>query len=485
MNKKFLFVVLLFMTIIKGFPQSSETGSSAYKRVKCEQKLSWEEVKVKAKGENKYIFVDVYATWCGPCKRMDNEVYPNDTVGNYMNGKFISVRVQIDSTVKDNEQVKGWYADAHEISKEYQIPACPTFLFFSPDCKLAYKDIGYKDVGNFIKLLNKASDPQNTLYYARLEDYKTGKKNYEKMQDLALFKNNVLGDDVLGGEIAQDYINHSDRKQLRTKENILFVLNVARNRKLADSLAQTYKTSYLDRLSEENLCTKENIMFIDQFQFLINSKDNFFQLCYLKPGKVDSAINFKGSGDYYVQETISKEEIGNKVLKNGKAVAKYPDWKKMQDAITKKYKAVDAKLLVLRDKINYYHNSWLDWRLWAKYKDEMIRTYPPTSPYGLQIYGDINMYGAWDAFLHCPDQTVLLKALEWIDIALKLEGSQSDYLGTKANLLYKLGRKDQALSFEKEALALTPDDKEKNDYYKKMQLGDPTWPQPQAVLQNK
>ena len=36
--------------------------------------LSWQEVLQKAKAENKYIFVDCYATWCGPCKAMDKEV---------------------------------------------------------------------------------------------------------------------------------------------------------------------------------------------------------------------------------------------------------------------------------------------------------------------------------------------------------------------------------------------------------------------------
>ncbi len=38
--------------------------------------LSWEQILAKAAKENKFVFVDCYATWCVPCKTMDNNVYP-------------------------------------------------------------------------------------------------------------------------------------------------------------------------------------------------------------------------------------------------------------------------------------------------------------------------------------------------------------------------------------------------------------------------
>ena len=60
--------------------QNPETDTS-YHGIKWVTGLSWEQVLTKAKTENKFIFVDCYATWCGPCKVMDKDVYPNDTVG--------------------------------------------------------------------------------------------------------------------------------------------------------------------------------------------------------------------------------------------------------------------------------------------------------------------------------------------------------------------------------------------------------------------
>src|SRR5262249_586043 len=89
--------------------------------VKFEQELSWKEVLAKAKAEHRSIFVDCYATWCGPCKAMDKDVYPNLRVGGSLNGRFIAVKMQMDATLKDSEEVKGWYADAKALMNQYKI----------------------------------------------------------------------------------------------------------------------------------------------------------------------------------------------------------------------------------------------------------------------------------------------------------------------------------------------------------------------------
>src|SRR5687768_11107058 len=82
------------------------------KGIKWTTGISWQQVKEKAKQENKYIFIDAFTTWCGPCKMMDKNVYANDTVGDYFNQHFISVKAQMDKSKNDNEQVQSWYNDA-------------------------------------------------------------------------------------------------------------------------------------------------------------------------------------------------------------------------------------------------------------------------------------------------------------------------------------------------------------------------------------
>jgi len=136
--------------------------------------LTWEQVKQKAKTENKCIFLDCYATWCGPCKLMDKNVYPDGQVGNIINAQFVSVRVQMDKTDHDNEQAKIWYNAAQQLSREYGIGGYPSFLFFNSSGKLLHKAIGARNVSDFKALVKDAlTDPE--------EKYETlVKKNEER-----------------------------------------------------------------------------------------------------------------------------------------------------------------------------------------------------------------------------------------------------------------------------------------------------------------
>ena len=56
-----------------------------------------EQASAKAKAENKLIFIDCYTQWCGPCKKMSKEVFPQASVGDYMNPKYISLKLDMET----------------------------------------------------------------------------------------------------------------------------------------------------------------------------------------------------------------------------------------------------------------------------------------------------------------------------------------------------------------------------------------------------
>lgn len=380
--------------------------------------FSWQQIREQAQRENKYIFIDVMASWCGPCKMMDKEVYPNDSVALFMNERFISVKVQMDSTKVDDNQVKNWYADARMIDHEYHIQGYPSFLFFNSAGNLVYRNLGFQDVQAFLRNAANALNPVNLTYRTKLQKYMTGIKDYESMTGLAVYVRDIDGDDSLAKQIARDYFEN-----------------------------------YLSGLSVNQVCTKASLDFISMFD-LGNSSEIVFHLCYTESQMIDKAIGMNGWAKNYVRSRIIREELENKLLKDGKALYKNPDWENLTSDIKKKYSLINAESLVESYQVIYYR-SIQDWGNWFYYKNRCIER-GSINRLGNLVGFDLNDAGGWDAFLHCNDKKVLRGVIPWVTLAIKndtpLDGPISGYLDTKANLFYKIGQKDSALYFEKMAI---------------------------------
>jgi thiol-disulfide isomerase/thioredoxin len=79
-------IFLLFMLLPILATAQTDTG------VQFEHNLNWAAIQAKAKAENKYIFMDCFTTWCGPCRYMSAKIFPQKESGDFMNDKFVSER---------------------------------------------------------------------------------------------------------------------------------------------------------------------------------------------------------------------------------------------------------------------------------------------------------------------------------------------------------------------------------------------------------
>lgn len=106
---------------------------------------TYEEALEKAKRENKLIFIDFWATWCGPCKVMANTVFKEKVVGDFYNQNFINLKVCVN---RGEEGIA--------LGKRFNIVGYPTFMFLNNEGFVVLMDAGSKDAQGLIKLGEKA-----------------------------------------------------------------------------------------------------------------------------------------------------------------------------------------------------------------------------------------------------------------------------------------------------------------------------------------
>jgi len=82
---------------------------------------------------------------------------------------------------------------------------------------------------------------------------------------------------------------------------------------------------------------------------------------------------------------------------------------------------------------------------------------------------------AWAVFQKSNDKDELNTGILWIKSALKDEPKNANMIDTYANLLYKLGKKEEAIKLEEEALSINPDSEEIKIAYDKMKRNEKTW----------
>lgn len=404
--------------------------------VDFETGLSWQQILAKAKAENKYIFVDCYASWCGPCKEMDRDVYPKDSVGQAVNARFVSVKVQIDTSQKDDAAVKAWYADAHKLMITYGIRIFPSYLFFSPDGKTLHREVGYQTVSRFVGLIATALDPAKQFYT----------------------------------QLAALHVNPDGAITATLANQAKYLGDIT----LADSIASGYLHNYLDKLSREDLLTKANLTFVSRFSKTLLSQEPVFQVIFQNRGLADSIVDDSSFSKRLINTIAAKEEITPKI-EEAKADNGSPAWGAMADRIKRKFGQAYVEENIIAAKVKWYQYKQ-DWQNYTKYlvlQTDVVGVENMAKGHiGILVLNN----RAWEIFQYSQDKKELIKAVSWVDMAIQMDPKpNSGILDTKANLLYKLGKKEEAIALEKKSIDLDPGNKELKDDLDKMLHGLPTW----------
>jgi len=254
------------------------------------------------------------------------------------------------------------------------------------------------------------------VYVLRLKEYKDGKREKRFLHDLAVAASE-RGDFVNAEKIGNEYVRLS-------------------------------KPPY----------TKDELAFIDDYTKV--STDPGFDLFYRHPGIVDPLLG-ENAAINKVKSIIYKEEILPYQNTN-------TDWDKIGKKVIKKYGNAGEEIFMRAKVLDYFN------------KNEITKFAEAAIPY-IKKYGDrvplfeLNNY-AWAVFENVNDSALLKCALGWSEKTLQEDGSIT-FMDTYANLLYKLGKKREAISFEENAVKKASD-KEKPEFQAnldKMKKGEKTW----------
>ena len=170
--------------------------------------ISFDEALKVAKQENKLVFIDFYTDWCGPCKKMAKEVFPQKMVGDFMNAKFVNLKLNAEQEGK-------------ELAALYKVSAYPTFIVLDTEGNVVADLKGSMDGRTFIQKLEGKLNPEMTPE-RMAERYKNGERTPELVNAYAMSLMEQRKEDE-GFQVVNDYFNSlSEAERMNPANSFLY-----------------------------------------------------------------------------------------------------------------------------------------------------------------------------------------------------------------------------------------------------------------------
>lgn len=129
-NMKRIIVLVFLLVGLFYFSEAQNEG------IRFEQTKEWKKVLDKAKKEKRLVFIDCYASWCGPCKIMAEQIFTLPETGEYFNTHFVNAKFDIEKDVA-----------GRMIANQFKVEALPTLLFIDPNTQeVMQRLVGERDV---------------------------------------------------------------------------------------------------------------------------------------------------------------------------------------------------------------------------------------------------------------------------------------------------------------------------------------------------
>lgn len=105
--------------------------------------------------EGKFVFIDCFTSWCGPCKYLASNVFTQTMVGNFYNKNFINLSINMESPT------------GKAIAEKYKIRAYPTLLFLNSKGEVEHMTVGASGAKQIVQLGKTALDTTSNMKMLR------------------------------------------------------------------------------------------------------------------------------------------------------------------------------------------------------------------------------------------------------------------------------------------------------------------------------
>ena len=255
--------------------------------------ISLDEALKKAKAENKPLFIDIYATWCGPCKMLDRDVFIDDDLGTYMNENFINLKL-------DGEK-----GDGDVLMTEFDMSAFPTMLYLSADKVELNRIVGYVEANGLLETSKTVIDPTSSKLYKLQQKYNAGNRDQSLMKE---YIKELLNRDKDYEEVLTLYLElYPDLDLSKEDDFLIFCMGI-------EDLEHPLNQSFLDDIEVHH----------DRFPEMTFGKVKLmiFQVCRNaeESGDIDQIDKFVDELidplNKILEEAVTKEELQELILEN-------------------------------------------------------------------------------------------------------------------------------------------------------------------------
>ncbi len=152
LNMKVLMALFAVLVILAAFTSQGTKQTKS----KADSEIQWvalDDLQELNKKEPRKVFIDIYATWCGPCKLMDKKTFADPTIVQYVNDHYYAVKLNGEG--KKQVNIFGKTMTEAELAYTFKIRGYPSIVFMDESMQPYEPVAGYIPAQNFIKMLKQ------------------------------------------------------------------------------------------------------------------------------------------------------------------------------------------------------------------------------------------------------------------------------------------------------------------------------------------